>query len=227
MLAQWAHAATIAEADVIEERGVVRDELRLRYETGSGIINRIFDRAYTEDTPYEGYHPIGTAEVIEAMTPDMLRDFYELWYVPSNMALIAVGDLPVDELEALVQEHFGDIPAGEAPPEPDKFSPISPEPVYLIATSPSWSYSYMSLDMKIPTWEGDTAEGERARLAGEPPGPHAGRPSGRTPTSRASSRRWTRPSGSRSTTPTASASTARTCAPTTWPSPSATTGRWC
>ena len=164
VLAQWAHAATIAEADVIEERGVVRDELRLRYETGSGIINRIFDRAYTEDTPYEGYHPIGTAEVIEAMTPDMLRDFYELWYVPSNMALIAVGDLPVDELEALVQEHFGDIPAGEAPPEPDKFSPISPAPVYLIATSPSWSYSYMSLDMKIPTWEGDTVEGERARL---------------------------------------------------------------
>ena len=164
VLAQWAHAATIAEADVIEERGVVRDELRLRYETGSGIINRVFDRAYTEDTPYEGYHPIGTAEVIEAMTADMLRDFYEFWYVPSNMALIAVGDMPVDELEALTEEYFGDIPAGEAPPDPDIFSPISDEPVYLIATSPSWSYSYMSLDLKIPNWQGGTVDGERARL---------------------------------------------------------------
>ncbi len=164
VLAQWAHAATIAETDVIEERGVVRDELRLRYETGSGIINRIFDQAYTEGTPYEGYHPIGTAEVIESMSPEMLRDFYERWYVPSNMALIAVGDMPVDELAALTEEYFGDIPAGEAPPDPDTFSPISDEPVYLIATSPSWSYSYMSLDLKIPTWEGGTADGERARL---------------------------------------------------------------
>ncbi|MCY4104638.1 MAG: insulinase family protein [bacterium] len=164
VLAQWAHAATIAETDVIEERGVVRDELRLRYETGSGIINRIFDQAYVEDTPYEGHHPIGTAEVIESMTPGMLRDFYEAWYVPSNMALVAVGDLPVEELEELVEEYFGPIPAGEAPPAPDKHSPISPEPVYLIATSPSWAYSYMSLDLKIPAWDGATVDGERTWL---------------------------------------------------------------
>ncbi|MCY3662586.1 MAG: insulinase family protein [bacterium] len=164
VLAQWAHAATIAEADVNEERGVVRDELRTNYETGSGIITRIFDQAYVEDTPYEGYFTIGTAEGIESITPEMLRDFYETWYVPSNMALIAVGDLPVEELEALTEEYFGPIPAGEAPPEPDKFSPISDEPVYLVATSPSWSYSYMSLDLKIPTWEGGTVDGERARL---------------------------------------------------------------
>ena len=164
VLAQWAHAATIAGADVNEERGVVRDELRTNYETGSGIITRIFDRAYVEDTPYEGYFTIGTAEGIESITPEMLRDFYETWYVPSNMALVAVGDLPVEELEALTEEYFGDIPAGEAPPEPDIFSPISNEPVYLVATSPSWSYSYMSLDLKIPTWEGGTVDGERARL---------------------------------------------------------------
>ena len=119
VLAQWAHAATISEADVVEERGVVRDELRLRYETGSGIIFQIFDRAYVENTPYDGYHPIGTAEVIESMSAEMLRDFYETWYVPSNMALIAVGDLPVEELEALTEEYFGPIPAGDAPPDPD------------------------------------------------------------------------------------------------------------
>ena len=164
VLAQWAHAATVSESDVEDERGVVRDELRLNYETGDGIIRRIFDQAYVEDTPYEGYFTIGTAEGIGSTTPEMLRDFYETWYVPSNMALIAVGDLPVEELEALTEEFFGDIPAGEAPPDPDIFSPISAEPVYLIATSPSWSYSYMSLDLKIPTWEGGTVDGERARL---------------------------------------------------------------
>ncbi len=164
VLSQWAHAATIAEADVVEERGVVRDELRLRYETGSGVINNIFDHAYVVDTPYEGRQTIGTAEGIESMSPETLRDFYEIWYVPSNMALIAVGDLSVDELEALVAEHFGAIPAGEAPLAPDTFSAISPEPVFLTATSPSQGYSYMSLDLKIPSWNGGTVDGERLRL---------------------------------------------------------------
>ncbi|MCY3561961.1 MAG: insulinase family protein [bacterium] len=164
VLAQWAHAATIAEADVNEERGIVRDELRLNYETGDGIIRRIFDDTYVAGTPYAGYIPIGTAEGIESVNPEMLRDFYETWYVPSNMALIAVGDLPVAELEALTEEYFGPIPARAAPPEPDKFSPISPEPVYLIATSPSWAYSYVSLDLKIPAFERGTVEGERVQL---------------------------------------------------------------
>ncbi len=164
VLSQWANAATITETDVLEERGVVRDELRVRYETGDGIINSVFDKAYVEGTPYDGYHPIGTAEAIEAMTAETLRDFYETWYVPANMALVAVGDLPVDDLELMVEERFGDIPAAEAPSQPDVYSPINQGAVYRLATSPSQGYSYMSLDLKIPSWDGGTAEGQRSRL---------------------------------------------------------------
>ena len=164
ILSQWAHAATIAATDVVEERGVVRDELRLRYETGGGIVFRVFDSVYVENTPYEGRAAIGTAESIEAMSPEVLRDFYETWYVPSNMAVVAVGDLPLDELESLVAEHFGSIPAGEAPPDPDTFSPIAPEAVYAVATSPSQGYSYMSLDIKLPSATPGTVGGERREL---------------------------------------------------------------
>ena len=164
ILSQWAHAATIAETDVVEERGVVRDELRLRYETGRGIVFRVFDGIYVAGTPYEGRAAIGTAESIETMSPAVLRDFYETWYVPANMAVVAVGDLSLDELEALVTEHFDAIPAGEAPPAPDTYSPFSPEAVYAVATSPSLGYSYMSLDIKIPSWARGTVGGERFEL---------------------------------------------------------------
>ena len=164
ILSQWAHAATLTEADVVAERGVVRDELRLSVETGDGVIFGVFDEAYVAGTPYEGRDPIGVSESIESMTPETLRDYYETWYVPSNMALIAVGDLPVDELEALVEEHFGAIPAGQAPPAPDPSSPINSGPVYLTATSPSQGYSYMSLDLRTPTWDGATVDGERIQL---------------------------------------------------------------
>ena len=164
VLSQWAHAATLEEDDVQSEIGVVRDELRSRYETGSGIVNREFDRVYTAGTPYDGRDPIGTAESIESMTTAELRDFYETWYVPSNVAVIAVGDLPLDELEALVVEHFDAIPAGEAPPAPDQASPLQPEPVYEVATSPGQGYSYLSLDLGIPSWNPGTVGGERMRL---------------------------------------------------------------
>lgn len=164
ILSQWAHAATISESDVVEERGVVRDELRLRYETGGGIVLGVFDDVYVEGTPYEGRRAIGTPESIATMTPEVLRDFYETWYVPSNMAVVAVGDLSLDELETLVTEHFGAIPPGEAPPAPDTFSPFSPEAVYAVATSPSQGYPYISLDIKIPSWPRGTVGGERLEL---------------------------------------------------------------
>ena len=164
ILSQWAHAATLDEADVIAERGVIRDEMRLRTETGAGVITGVFDHAYVAGTPYDGRYPIGAAESVESMTSETLRDFYETWYVPSNMAVVAVGDLPVDELEGLVAEYFGAIAVTEAPPAPDTSSPINPEPVYFTATSPSQGYSYMSLDLRTPDWDAETAEGERMQL---------------------------------------------------------------
>ena len=115
VLSQWAHAATIDPQDVEEEQGIVRDEYRLRVETGSGAVFQAFDRLYNQGTPYVGRSPIGTVENIEATTAEDLRDFYETWYVPSNMAVVAVGDLPLDTLEDMVEEYFCDIPAGEAP----------------------------------------------------------------------------------------------------------------
>lgn len=161
VLSQWAHAATITPEDVEEERGIIRDEYRFRVETGQGIIQLVFDRMYAQDTPYEGRLPIGTIESIGETTAEDLRDFYETWYVPSNMAVIAVGDLPLETLEDLVEEYFCHIPAGEAVPDPGNWSALSPEATFDTATSPEQSYSYLSLDIRLPSWDPSTIEGDR------------------------------------------------------------------
>ncbi len=161
VLSQWAHAATIDPEDVEEERGIVRDEYRLRDESGQGIIFDVFDRMYGQGTPYEGRAPSGTAESIEATTAEDLRDFYETWYVPSNMAVVAVGDLPRDTLEGLVEKYFCGIPAGDDPPAVDNWSPLNPEATFDTATSPEQSYSYLSLDIRLPSWDPSTIEGDR------------------------------------------------------------------
>ncbi|MCY3635788.1 MAG: insulinase family protein [bacterium] len=161
VLSQWAHAATIDPVDVEEERGIVRDEYRLNDESGQGIIFKAFDRMYGQGTPYEGRSPGGTAENIEATTAEDLRDFYETWYVPSNMAVVAVGDLPIDTLEELVEEYFCGIPAGDDPPVVDNWSALNPEATFETATSPEQSYSYLSLDIRLPSWDPNTIEGDR------------------------------------------------------------------
>jgi len=161
VLAQWAHAATITPEDVEDEQGVIRDEYRIREETGSGLIHEVFDQMYTRGTPYQGRSPIGTVENIEATTAEDLRAFYETWYVPSNMAVVAVGDLPLDTLEDLVEEHFCDIPAGSAPDTPDNWSGLNPQPTFDIATSPEQPYSFLSLDIRLPSWDPKTIEGDR------------------------------------------------------------------
>ncbi len=161
VLAQWAHAATINPDDVEDERGVVRDEYRLGYETADGVVSVAFPRMYDAGTPYEGRLPIGSAEGIEGTTAQDLRDFYEKWYVPSNIAVIAVGHLPLDTLEALVEEHFDAIPEGEEPTAPETASALDPEPRFDIATSPGQGYSFLSLDIRLPSWDRNTVEGER------------------------------------------------------------------
>ena len=160
-LSQMAHAATFDPEAVASERGVVLDEMRLSVETSSGHISSEFNRIYTEGTPYEGRDPIGTRASLEAMTADDLRTFYETWYVPSNMAVVAVGDMAVDDLEDLVEEHFGSIPAGEAPTsEPVVVTP-DPEPSTHVVTDEEQAYTYISLDILIPSHNSGTAGGDR------------------------------------------------------------------
>ena len=161
VLSQMGHAALFEPEAVESERGVVLDEARYRTATASGGISAEFDRVYTQGTPYEGYYPIGTVAGIESTTAADLREFHETWYVPSNMAIVAVGDLPADELFALVREHFGSIEPGMAP----EFSleVIAPDPAssYDIVTDDEYGLSFISLDIRIPTFDYSTVGGER------------------------------------------------------------------
>ena len=160
-LAQMAGAATFEADAVASEVGVVLDEMRLSRESVDGYINSEFDRVYTQGTPYEGRDPIGTTATIESFTPEMLRAFYETWHVASNMAVVAVGDRTVKDLEALVEEHFGSLPASEAPQRTDVEVTPYPEPSTHVVTDARHGYSYISLDIPIAPHDARTVGGER------------------------------------------------------------------
>ena len=159
-LSQMAGAATFEDDEVESERGIVLDEMRFRRESVNGFINSEFDRVYTQGTPYAGRDPAGTIDTVSSMTPEMLRAFYAKWYVPANMAVVVVGDLPVEDLEALVEEHLGPLPSGEGrqPPSVD----ITPaESSSHVVTDPRQGVTYISLDIPIDPHDLSTVGGDR------------------------------------------------------------------
>ena len=159
-LSQMAGEATFAAGAVESERGVVLDEMRFRRESVGGVINAGFDRVYTQGTPYEGRDPVGTVDTVNSMTPEDLRAFYGKWYVPANMAVVAVGDMPVEDLEALVREHFGPLPAGEPRQPPSVHIPPAESSSHVI-TDPRYGVTFISLDIPIAPHDLSTFGGDR------------------------------------------------------------------
>ena len=119
VLAEWAQRATITQVEVEAERGVVVEEWRLRDQGVAGRIGAQIERLLLAGTPYEHRPPIGDVDVLRTTDAQELRRFYTDWYRPDLMAVIAVGDLPTDQMEAAIVERFGDMGAPpESPPRP-------------------------------------------------------------------------------------------------------------
>jgi zinc protease len=125
VLREWAGEATLTEQDVIEERGVVLDEWRLRAQGFSGRYGEAFQDLILPGTGYEGRLPIGDSTSITSTTPEQLRRFYTDWYRPELMAVVVVGDIDPDEMETLISERFSDL---ESPEEVRPFEPQVYEP---------------------------------------------------------------------------------------------------
>ena len=67
------------------------------------------------DSQYATRLPIGDMEIIRNAPVDALRSFYEKWYRPDLMAVIAVGDFcdVCDKTEALIRERFSKLPQAD------------------------------------------------------------------------------------------------------------------
>jgi zinc protease len=64
-------------------------------------------------------------EDIQAYTADDCRNFYSTYYAPNNATLIVVGDFEPEATRALIEAHYGQIPAAKIP-TPAPFAPTHP-----------------------------------------------------------------------------------------------------
>lgn len=162
VLAEWASRATIDPGQVDAEIGVIRDELRQGRETVDGFVFTRLEEIYTDDTPYENRIVIGDAALVETTEAETLRAFYETWYRPDNMAVVAVGDLPLDELEDAVIERFSSLDTPDAPlSAPSNVSALDSAPTTDVIVHPDNGVDNLSLDIPLPVWDTGTVGGER------------------------------------------------------------------
>lgn len=153
VLYQWATAATIDLEAVIDERGVVREEYRRGAESLNGRIGEQIRSVLFAGTPFLGRAPIGELAVIDSLTDTELRAFYEQWYRPELMTVVAVGDFDVREMERRITDTFVQ-PVSAAPQ--DAFdatiaSPVLEQPTYSIITDPEIQATDVEVLWRMPS----------------------------------------------------------------------------
>ena len=113
ILSDWAYAVAFEPEEVELERGVVLEEWRLGQGFNSRFRENLF-RVIFGDSQYSIRSPIGLPEVVENAPTQRLKDFYDQWYKPDLMAVIAVGDFDAELIETKVKQYFAPPPEGEA-----------------------------------------------------------------------------------------------------------------
>jgi zinc protease len=110
IMEDWAAGLSFEEEEIDKERGVVIEEWRI----GQGAQQRMRDKTLPvilADSRYAKRLPIGSKEILENFDYQTLKRFYEDWYRPDLMAVVIVGDIDPQEMEAEIKERFADLQA--------------------------------------------------------------------------------------------------------------------
>ncbi len=120
-----ADGVSFTDDAVKRELGVVLAEMQARSNTMLEAQESI-SRFQGETLRSVNRSPIGLAQTLNAATAVDLKRFYDRWYRPESAVVIIVGDLDLDQTEALVRETFNSwIAGGPRPPQPPFEQPRS------------------------------------------------------------------------------------------------------
>ena len=121
ILHDWSGFLALTDSAIQKERGVIREEWRTRQDAQTRLWEQQLPKMYP-GSRYANRMPIGSIDVIENFKPDELRAYYKKWYRPDLQAIIIVGDVNVDQVEATIKKMFADVPAPVNPAKREQVS---------------------------------------------------------------------------------------------------------
>jgi len=106
-----------------KERNVVIEERRLR--TDSNPIGRLEEQFLTAAFQASQYHrpTIGWMSDLNTFSATDAMNFFEQYYVPSNMVVVVVGDVKASTAMPIIEKYFSRIPSH---PKPDERITVEP-----------------------------------------------------------------------------------------------------
>lgn len=120
-IADWSGGVTLEPKEIDNERGVILEEKRTGENAGRRMQEQFLKALYNK-TKYAERNVIGTEEILKNFKHSELGDFYKKWYRPDLQAVVIVGDIDVDKMEAKVKKMMGAIPAHKNPTPKDNIT---------------------------------------------------------------------------------------------------------
>ena len=150
ILRGWAHGLLYDHKEIDAERGVITEEYRL----GLGADDRMRKEYWPvlmKDSRYADRMPIGLLDIIQNFDYQVIKDFYKDWYRPDLQAVIVVGDIDVDQVEAKIKDLFSDIPAVKNPRVKEQYAiGKNKEPLVAVCTDKEAAGNTIMLVRKFP-----------------------------------------------------------------------------
>ena len=168
ILHDWSHFITLDHSEIDKERGVIQEELRTRdgasWRSTINLLKNLF-----KGTKYEHRNLIGHLDGLKSFSYDDIKSFYDKWYRPDYQAVVIVGDIDAEKVEAQVKSLMADIPApaADAAQKEVIVVPDNKEPIVSIFEDPEMLESEISLFIKrpaVPVQMNNTVQAEMLTL---------------------------------------------------------------
>jgi zinc protease len=163
VLGDYAGGLLIEAQQINKERGIILAEKRARdsVEYRTWIAESEF---LLGDSLIPQRMPIGLTEVIEKAPREQFVDFYNAWYRPENLAVIAVGDFDPAAIEIQIKKAFGSLESrASARPQPD-LGHISSAPGLHVAFHPEPESPQATVSIQMVTPYGGEPDTAARRL---------------------------------------------------------------
>ncbi len=149
ILRDYSHYVTCAPEEIDAERGVILEERRSRRTADWRMLEKSLPY-YFGDTQMARRTLIGGEEQLKTFKYESLTNFYRTWYNPDMQAVIVVGDIDPEQIEAKIKSIFGEIPAPAQPTvKPLIVIPENEQPMVAVLTDPEASNSSIEILWRI------------------------------------------------------------------------------
>ena len=113
------------EKELKKELGVILEEIDMYEDSPEDLVHEHLQMEVWKEHAL-GYLISGEKEIVSRFDRKQLMEFFEKYYVGSNIVISVAGNFNVDEMMSWITEYFSDIPEGETADsgETPKYLPI-------------------------------------------------------------------------------------------------------